>query len=120
MKQYVIDTNGLISFVTDRNTGQQQRMAAILEAASQLRCTLICPQHVLTEFVFVMDRVYQIAKPEISVMIRDFAAMPGVEVLHEIDFSTLLALWPSAVPDFRRRHRRRGLQIDQGLCRDHL
>lgn len=100
MKKYVIDTNCLISFVTDRNTDQQQRMAAVLEAASQLRCTLICPQHVLTEFVFVMDRVYQISKPVIGATIRDFVSMPGIEIRHEIDFSTILTLWPTAVPDF--------------------
>ena len=100
MKRYVIDTNALISFVTDRNLAQQDKIAGIFEAASRMKCTLVCPQHVLTEFVFVMDRVYRIAKPEINGMIRDFIAMPGIEVLNEIDFSMLLALWPSTVPDF--------------------
>lgn len=100
MKKYIIDTNALISFVTDRNPAQQEKIAGFFADASRLRCALICPQHVLTEFVFVMDRVYQAARPDINAMIRDFIATPGVEVCHEVDFPTLLALWPSVIPDF--------------------
>jgi hypothetical protein len=33
MKKYIIDTNALISFVTDRNPKQQQLMKAIFESA---------------------------------------------------------------------------------------
>jgi hypothetical protein len=36
MKRYVIDTNALISFVTDRNPKQQQIMKTILETTSLL------------------------------------------------------------------------------------
>uniref|UniRef100_A0A831U9S1 Type II toxin-antitoxin system VapC family toxin n=1 Tax=Geobacter metallireducens TaxID=28232 RepID=A0A831U9S1_GEOME len=100
MKKYIIDTNALISFVTDRNLAQQERIAGVLEEAARLRCTIICPQHVLTEFVFVMDRVYGVAKAEIGAMVGDFIAMPGIEVRHEVDFAGLLALWPASIPDF--------------------
>lgn len=58
MKKYIIDTNALISFVTDRNAAQQQVVAPLFEAASRLKCTLVCHQSVVTEFVFVMDKVY--------------------------------------------------------------
>jgi len=100
VKKYIIDTNALISFVTDRNPAQQKRMAEIFEAAAALKCTVVCPQHVLTEFVFVMDRVYDVAKPHISAMIADFIAMPGIEVRHELDVPALLLLWPAVIPDF--------------------
>jgi predicted nucleic acid-binding protein len=100
VKRYVIDTNALISFVTDRNPGQQKRVAELFEAAAALKCSLVCPQHVLTEFVFVMDRVYGVAKAEISAMIEDFIALPGIDVRHDIDFPMLLALWPAVIPDF--------------------
>lgn len=100
MKKYVLDTNAVISFVTDRNPLQQQTMAAIFEEAASQKCLLVCPQHVLTEFVFVMDRVYRVASAEISAMIREFIAMPGIEMVHEINYPTLLTLWPSTIPDF--------------------
>ena len=100
MKKYVLDTSAIISFVTDRNPSQQEKMAGIFEAATLQKYTLICPQHVLTEFVFVMDRVYKVEETEINVMIRDFITMPGIEICHEIDFSTLLAVWPNVIPDF--------------------
>lgn len=100
MKKYVIDTNALISFVTDRNPAQQEIVAPIFAAASRLKCCLVCHQFVLTEFVFVMDRVYGTEKETINAMIRDFIAMPGVEVRQETDFGTLLSLWPADIADF--------------------
>ena len=33
-------------------------------------------------------------------MVRDFIAMPGVEMLHEIDFRTVLSFWPTTTVDF--------------------
>jgi len=100
VKKYVIDTNALISFVTDRNPAQQEIVAPLFAAAFRLKCTLVCHQFVLTEFVFVMDKVYGTEKETINVMLRDFIAMPGVEVRHETDFSVLLSLWPASIADF--------------------
>lgn len=100
MKKYLIDTNALISFVTDRNLAQQEIVAPLFEAASRLKCSLICHQFVLTEFVFVMDRVYGTPKETINAMLRDFIAMPGVELYQQTDFGLLLSLWPEKIPDF--------------------
>lgn len=100
MKKYVLDTNAIISFVTDRNPAQQDAVAPLFTAASRLKCTLVCHQFVLTEFVFVMDKVYQTPTPKINAMVRDFIAMPGVELLHETDFTTMLSLWPERISDF--------------------
>ena len=66
MKRYVIDTNVLISFVTDRNPEQQQKIAPLFEVASHLKAVIFCHQYVLTEFVYVMDKVYHIPKDEIG------------------------------------------------------
>ena len=100
MKKYIIDTNALISFVTDRNPAQQEIVAPLFEAASRLKCSLICHQFVLTEFVFVMDKVYGTPKETINAMLRDFNTMPGVEIYQSIDFHTLLAYWPAKIADF--------------------
>ena len=100
MKKYIIDTNALISFVTDRNPAQQEVVAPLFEAASRSKCSLVCHQFVLTEFVFVMDKVYGTKKETINAMLRDFIAMPGVELCQATDFSVLLSLWPSRIADF--------------------
>ena len=100
MKKYIIDTNALVSFVTDRNPAQQEIVAPLFAAASRLKCALICHQFVLSEFVFVMDKVYGTDKETINAMLRDLIAMPGVELKQETDFSTLLSLWPAHITDF--------------------
>jgi len=100
VKKYIIDTNALISFVTDRNLTQQDIVAPIFEAASRMKCTIVCHQFALTEFVFVMDKVYGTPKTKINEMVRDFIAMPGVELHQHTDFSALLSLWPTSVTDF--------------------
>lgn len=100
MKKYIIDTNALISFVTDRNPAQQEIVAPLFESASRLKCTLIFHLFVLTEFVFVMDKVYGTQKETINSMLRDLISMPGVAIHQETDFSKLLSYWPSTITDF--------------------
>ena len=100
MKRYVIDTNALISFVTDRNLEQQQKSAPLFESAAQMKAVILCPQHVLTEFIYVLDRIYQVPKEEIARMIKDLIKMPGIEVIQEVDFETILSWWPDPIPDF--------------------
>lgn len=100
MKQYVIDTNALISFVTDRNPEQQQKIAPLFEAAAHMKAVIFCHQHVLTEFIYVLDKIYQVPKAEIGRMIKDLIEMPGIEVIQEVDFKTILSWWPDPIPDF--------------------
>lgn len=100
MKKYVIDTNVLLSFVTDRNLQQQASVAPLFTAASNFKCTLICHQFVLTEFIFVLDKVYSTPKETINTMVRELLAMPGVELRHAVDFTRVLSLWPDRMPDF--------------------
>jgi len=98
--RYVIDTNALISFVTDRNPEQQQKIAPLFESAAHMKAVIFCHQHVLTEFIFVLDRIYHVPKNEIGVMIKDLIEMPGIEIVQEVDFNTIFSWWPDPVPDF--------------------
>lgn len=100
MKKYIIDTNALISFVTDRNIEQQQKVAPFFESAAQLKAILFCHQHVLTEFVYVLDKVYHVPKSDIGRMVTDFIEMPGIEIIFECDFRTVFSYWPDYIPDF--------------------
>lgn len=99
MKKYIIDTNALISFVTDRNLAQQEIVTPLFEAAARLKCILVCHQLVLTEFAFVMDKVYSTPKKTLNTMLGDFITMPGVEIYQQTDFTAVLSLWPSKIAD---------------------
>lgn len=111
MKIQIIDTNALISFVTDRDLAQQDKIAELLDRSVQLKVRVLCPQNVLTEFVYVMDTVYDIPKAEIRDIIKDFINLPGVEIVHEINLETLFKFWPAKIPDY-------GDAIIAALCQD--
>lgn len=100
MKRYVIDANVLIAFVTDRNPEQQQKIVPLFEAAAELKAVILCHQYVLTEFVYVMDKVYHLPKDKINLMVADLIQMPGVEVVQESDFAIVLSCWPDPLTDF--------------------
>ncbi len=112
MKTYIIDTNALISFVTDRNMSQQQKIAGLLDEAARLRCAVICPQNALTEFVYVLDKVYGTAKSKIRLMIKNFIALPGIKVVNDVDFELVLKVWPKPLSNF-------GDAIVASVCRCH-
>jgi len=99
VKKYIIDTNALISYVTDRHPDQQKRIARLLQEVADSTAVVLCPQNVVTEFIYVLDKVYGVSKADIRMMVKDFLAMPGIELVHEIDFGSVLKLWPNAVPD---------------------
>jgi len=99
VKQYFIDTNALISFVTDRNPSQQEPVARLFEQAAQARAVVLCPQNVLVEFAYVLDKVYRQPKALIRQMLTDFLALPGVTVVNDVDFAEVLDLWPEPIVD---------------------
>ena len=96
----VIDTNALISFVTDRNQSQQKKITQLFENAARLQALILCPQNVLTEFVYVLDSVYHVPKATIKRMILDFISMPGIEIVHDIDLKRLFSYWPDRITDY--------------------
>ena len=100
MKRYVIDTNALISFVTDRNPAQQRVVAPLFEAAAHMKAVILCHQNVLTEFIYVLDKVYQLPKDRIGQMIIDLVQMPGMQLVQELDYQAVLSVWPDPFPDF--------------------
>ncbi|MCI5210277.1 MAG: type II toxin-antitoxin system VapC family toxin, partial [Candidatus Electrothrix sp. ATG2] len=55
MKKILIDTNCLMSFVTDRNPTQQEKAYTLFQKAARLEMLILCHQHVLSEFVFVLN-----------------------------------------------------------------
>jgi len=100
MKKIVLDTNVLISFLTDRNWAQQEKATAIFSRAAALQIELLCQQEVVSEFVSVMDSVYGVSKSEIREMLLDFGAMQGVEIVSGLDLALVSKLWPARISDY--------------------
>jgi len=100
VKQFVIDTNALLSFVTDRNSDQQEFMNTIFEMVSSAKAALLCPQNVIAEFVYVMETIYNQPKTLIRSIIADFVLLPGVTIDEKTDIKTVFSLWPEQVEDF--------------------
>jgi predicted nucleic acid-binding protein len=100
LKQVVVDTNVLVSFLTDRNLKQQGLAQELFEAASGRELGLILHQAVLSELVYVLRNLYQVETAEIAATLRSLLALPGIEVVDEIAWTRLLDLWPGRFPDF--------------------
>lgn len=100
MKKIVLDTNVLISFLTDRNLAQQEKAAGLFARAAAQQIQIFCPQEVISEFVYVMDSVYRVEKGEIRDMLMDFAEMPGVEIVSDLDLGLVSQLWPARISDY--------------------
>lgn len=100
MKKIILDTNVLISFLTDRNLAQQNKAEEIFAQAAALRTEVLCQQEVISEFVYVMNSVYQVSKNEIRSMLLDFADMPGIEIVSGLDLAIISQLWPAQISDY--------------------
>ena len=100
MKRIIIDTNCLISFVTDRNLEQQQKIARLFADAARLKKIILCHHHVLSEFVYVLSSVYRLPDNNIHDMISDFIAMPGIELITDVNMDIILSYWPKHIPDY--------------------
>ena len=100
MKKIIIDTNVLISFLTDRNLTQQEKAATLFSEAANLKKEIIFHQEVISEFVYVMQSVYKIDKNRIQKILQDLAEMPGVVITSDLKFEIVLKLWPKYISDY--------------------
>ncbi len=57
MMRILLDTNVLVSFLTDRDAAQQEVAAGLFAQAAQNRARIILPQITATEMVFVLTNL---------------------------------------------------------------
>ncbi len=100
MKKIIIDTNLLLSFLTDRNLPQQETAAMLFNDAAALKKEILCQQEVLSEFVYVLGSVYKVSKKDIHDILTEFTELPGVEITSNLNFDIVLQLWPEHVSDY--------------------
>jgi len=100
LTRIVIDTNVLVSFLTDRNAQQQARAAALFEAANQGEVEIILHQMVISEMVYVLANLYGLKALEIAQVVDDLISTAGVTPVDEVVWATVLELWPDRFADF--------------------
>ena len=100
MKRIVVDTNVLVSFLTDRNATQQEMATALFEAAARGEVQIVLHQMVISEWVYVLGNLYHVETPEIAEMLTDLLSLPGVSPVNEVLWTRLLEIWPDRVSDF--------------------
>lgn len=100
MTRILVDTNVLVSFLTDRDVEQQARAAQLLEAAAGRELELVLHQQVLSELVCVLANLYGRPCHEVSDTLRELIALPGIVVMSDLPWGLVLELWPVQLPDF--------------------
>ncbi len=100
MQDLLLDTNGLISYTTTRNSLQAGRIAPFIEGAGKLQYRLYIVSNVITEYVHVMRSIYDADAVWISKLIQDLWAHPGIEYHHGYFPERILTLWPRRIKDY--------------------
>ena len=100
MRRILVDSNVVLSFLTDRDPQQQASGAKLFESAGARSIELVLHQQTLAECVDVLENLYLRPAVEVSDALRQLLALPGVATMDEVPWSTVLEEWPTAVPDF--------------------
>lgn len=100
MKQIVLDTNVLLSFLTDRDAEQQLRADQLFQAAGRGQVRLVLPQIAVNELVYVLLNFYRVEPTAVAEILEDLLASPGLQPVHEVSWSRVLELWPNGIKDY--------------------
>lgn len=100
MTSWLIDTNCLVSFVTDRNPSQRALVRRWLAEAAGLSRQLVVLSHVIGEFVYALQTVHGASRHTVAQMVGDLLRQPGVEHSARFEIDTLLELWPEQVKGY--------------------
>lgn len=96
----LVDTNVLVSFVTDRNPTQRKSADLLLGAARGGKILLLLHQQVLSEVCFVLTQLYERPAREVREMLTSLVRSELVAAVDALDWSRLLELWPAVLPHF--------------------
>ena len=100
MKSVAVDTNVVLSFVTDRDPRQQRAAARLFEDAASGERRIVLLQVVLVEIFCVLQNLYRTPVGEIAVLLDDLLAMPHVIADNEVSWHAVLEIWPGRIRDF--------------------
>lgn len=100
MSALLLDTNCLLSYVTDRDLAQQALVNEYFQDAASFRCELSIINSVAMEFVFVLKKIYKQEQQEIAYLPTKLHGLPGVTMVSEAPWSMAVSLWPTPFRDY--------------------
>ena len=100
MKEILVDTNVLISFLTDRNESQQKEAATLFQGAADREHTLVLHAIAIVEMVHVLLQLYKADPRDVSRSVSKLLEMPGVVHVADVSWSLVLERWPQTIPSF--------------------
>lgn len=100
MKAHLLDTNCLLSYVTDRNREQLKKVSRLIDEAAALHSELYVTSNVVSEFVHVLTHVYERDTAFIQQLLAALMAQPGIHYLPLHPLDRVLALWPTHIRDY--------------------
>jgi predicted nucleic acid-binding protein len=100
MAHVLVDTNVLVSFLTDRNPRQQKVAAGLFAEAQSGSHRLVLHQAVITELVYVLGNLYQVPPARVRDTLESLVSFPAVEILDDVPWPKLFGIWPETMADF--------------------
>ncbi len=100
MKRFLIDTNCIVSYVTDRNLKQQEVITRFFEDAANFKCEIVILNNIITEFIYVLEKIYEIEPNKIREILKALSETPGILIDHKFDLGDVLKLWPQIIKDY--------------------
>lgn len=100
MTAYLVDTNCLLSYFTDRSPEQHAAVTPYIEQASQLALSLTVTPHVLNELVHVLLRVYRQPSTLVADIVDKMLGTPGIDYLDLHSIEAIRQVWPEQIADY--------------------
>lgn len=99
LPQVIVDANVLLSLLTDRNKKQRADGQELLRRAGRGEVTIVLPQFIVFETIYVLRSVYRYSASEITAALREAIALPGVILVDDCPWPVFFEHWSDLRPD---------------------
>lgn len=93
----VLDTNVLVSFLTNRNDSQRVAARRLLLDAGAGEVAAVFPQFAMFEVAYVLKSVYESDDSTIASSLEAILEMPGVLIVDDCPWRRVLEYWPGSI-----------------------